>query len=262
MDSPWIKQHPSAPGGFFETEAAGLRWLGEAKCVPVAEVLDVSGRSLTLERLGSVAPTEQAAHDFGTRLAQLHDCGADAFGTVPPGAEGYFFGPLGSPLTLPTITADEFGPFYADARLRPLHEACQRSGAIGGEADTLLTRIIERLDEDDSALPSPPGKPARVHGDLWSGNLMWTPAGVTLIDPAACGHHRLADLAMLTMFGAPHLETIFAGYERAHPLAHGWREELPLHQLFGYLVHLHLFGPGYLSAVESAVFRSADLLAL
>ena len=87
--------------------------------------------------------------------------------------------------------------------------------------------------------------PARIHGDLWSGNLMWTPGGATLIDPAAHGGHREADLAMLALFGAPHLQACLAAYQTEWPLADGWRARVGLHQLYPLAVHALLFGGGY-----------------
>ena len=91
---------------------------------------------------------------------------------------------------------------------------------------------------------------------------MWSPEGAVLVDPAACGHHPLADLAMLTMFGAPHLDAILDAYADAAGLAPGWRAELPLHQLFGYLVHLRLFGAGYLGPTRRALRDAAALAGL
>jgi fructosamine-3-kinase len=69
--------------------------------------------------------------------------------------------------------------------------------------------------------------PARLHGDLWTGNVLWSDAGVVLIDPAAHGGHRETDLAMLALFGCPFLEQILAGYESATPLTPGWRARTP-----------------------------------
>ena len=64
-----------------------------------------------------------------------------------------------------------------------------------------------------------------------------------VIDPAAHGGHREADLAMLALFGAPHLEAILAAYDEHRPLAEGWRDRVGLHQLHPLLVHAALFGP-------------------
>ena len=58
-----------------------------------------------------------------------------------------------------------------------------------------------------------------------------------MIDPAAYGGHREADLAMLSLFGLPHLPRVLDAYAEVSPLADGWEERLPLHQLFPLLVH-------------------------
>ena len=92
------------------------------------------------------------------------------------------------------------------------------------------------------AAPAEP--PARLHGDLWSGNVLWAPDGAWLIDPAAHGGHRETDLAMLALFGCPHLDAVLAAYDEAAPLADGWRARVPTHQLFPLLVHVVLFGRG------------------
>ncbi|MGC3003100.1 fructosamine kinase family protein [Streptomyces sp. G35A] len=88
--------------------------------------------------------------------------------------------------------------------------------------------------------------PARLHGDLWNGNVLWGADGhVRLIDPAAHGGHRETDLAMLRLFGCPRLEAVLEGYREVAPLAGGWEERVGVHQLFPLLVHAVLFGRGY-----------------
>jgi fructosamine-3-kinase len=84
---------------------------------------------------------------------------------------------------------------------------------------------------------------------------MWAAGGrAYLVDPAAHGGHRETDLAQLALFGGtPYLERILAAYDEAYPLAEGWRERVPLHQLHLLLVHAALFGGAYRSSVMAAV---------
>jgi fructosamine-3-kinase len=95
--------------------------------------------------------------------------------------------------------------------------------------------------------------PTRIHGDLWSGNVMWTANGAVLIDPAAHGGHRETDLAMLQLFGCPHLDEVLAGYQSVRPLRDGWRARVGLHQLYPLLAHVALFGSAYVRQAEQAV---------
>ncbi|MGC1288154.1 MAG: fructosamine kinase family protein, partial [Streptosporangiaceae bacterium] len=91
-----------------------------------------------------------------------------------------------------------------------------------------------------------------IHGDCWSGNVLWSGGRGWLIDPAAHGGHRETDLAMLALFGAPFLDRLISCYQEVAPLAGGWRERVPLHQLHPLLVHVCLFGAGYRTAALDA----------
>ncbi|HXW59663.1 MAG TPA: fructosamine kinase family protein, partial [Solirubrobacteraceae bacterium] len=111
----------------------------------------------------------------------------------------------------------------------------------------------ERMGE----LAGPPEPPARLHGDLWSGNVMADARGQpVLIDPSAYGGHREVDLAMLRLFGAPS-ERVFRAYDDVAPLAAGWRERVELYQLLTLLVHALLFGSSYVAAVARVAHRYA-----
>src|SRR5690554_6313946 len=73
------KQRAAAPRGFFACEAAGLRWLADARTVRVVQVLAADDHGLDLERIEPASPTIEAARRFGRDLAGLHDAGAPAF---------------------------------------------------------------------------------------------------------------------------------------------------------------------------------------
>jgi fructosamine-3-kinase len=247
--SVFVKRNSSAPQGFFASEAAGLRWLGAVDGgVPCADVIDCDETSLTLGQLKPVAPNQVCARQFGIRLARTHNAGACGFGAGPAGWTGPgFFGPMAQPLPMSLVPYDVWGRFYALERLAPMAEIA--GSALSAECRHAVAAVVKRcqagdFDTDDA--------PARLHGDLWSGNVMWTADGAVLIDPAAHGGHRETDLAMLALFGCPHLGDIIDGYQSVHPLAPGFRTRVGLHQLYPLLAHVVLFGSGYVRQCENA----------
>ena len=235
MRQTFVKTRPDAPEHFFAAEAAGLRWLRVADGVAVAGVHEVTRTSLRIDRVDTSTASASAAEEFGRRLATTHDAGAAFFGIGPDGGPGV--GWIGdAPLPLRDRAPESWGAWYGADRLR-FH--AERAGL----RELVLDRVIDRLaagDFDDDA------PPARIHGDLWSGNVLWSPDGVVLIDPAAHGGHRLTDLAMLALFGTPYLDRIHDAYAEASEwLPDGWPELIGLHQLQPLLVHAELFGGGY-----------------
>ncbi|WP_019973277.1 fructosamine kinase family protein [Mycobacterium sp. 141] len=247
----FVKRNPAAPQGFFAAEAAGLQWLTVDGGVPCARVLAYDATSLTLQRLQSVAPSARAAHEFGRMLAVTHNAGAAAFGAGPDGYRGAaFFGPMTQPLPMSLSHHGCWGEFYAQERLEPM--GALAAGRLDAAARRGLAEVAAlcragRFDDDEG--------PARLHGDLWSGNVMWTADGVVLIDPAAHGGHRETDLAMLTLFGCPHLGEVLAGYQSVCPLRDGWQGRVGLHQLYPLLAHVVLFGGGYAGQVAAVVAK-------
>jgi fructosamine-3-kinase len=239
----------------FAAEANGLRWLAEADSVPVPEVLAVSRTALVISLIPPGQPAPEAAFDFGAGLARLHASGAAGFGAPWRG----FIASLPLDNTPAPPDGDTAVPgwpdWYASRRLLPFLRMAVDSGALRPQDARLVEAVTERI----GSLAGPAEPPSRIHGDCWAGNVLWSDGRGWLIDPAAHGGHRETDLAMLALFGAPHLDRILAGYNDAVPLAAGWRARVPLHQLHPLLVHACLFGASYRDPVVSA---ARDALAI
>jgi fructosamine-3-kinase len=184
-------------------------------------------------------PSIPVAEALGRELATLHAAGAPAFGAPPPG------GPRDAwigPVPMVNDPGPNWPDWYAHCRVLPYLRSVRNDGLISEAEVATLERVCARLAE----LVPPITSPARLHGDLWNGNVLWGADGHPwLIDPAAHGGHPETDLAMLHLFGCPHLDRVLAGYQEVAPLEDGWRERIGLHQLFPLLVHAIQYGRGY-----------------
>jgi fructosamine-3-kinase len=243
---------PSTDGNVaagFPAEASGLRWLADAAAVAVPAVLAADETCLVIEWVTEVRPTPATAEQFGRELAVLHSAGAGRFGAQWPGTIA------GLPLPNDAASGAQWPAWYAASRVLPYVRLARAAGSLTAADVTVLEAAAARTAE----VSGPPEPPARIHGDLWSGNVLWSQDRATVIDPAAHGGHRETDLAMLALFGAPYLDRIMDGYASAAPLAAGWRDRVPLHQLHPLLVHVCLFGRAYR---DSALAAAQHVLAL
>lgn len=239
----FVKTRRDAIAGEYAAEAAGLAWLAGPGLLRTPAVMEVDEAYLALEWIEPGAISSLGAEELGRGLAGTHRAGAEDFG-APPALRGGDTG-FGS-LRLPNGPAADWPSFYAEQRLLPLLAMARERGAISASAGRAVESVCERIGE----LCGPSEPPARLHGDLWSGNVMAGAEGrAWLIDPSAYGGHREVDLAMLRLFGAPS-ERIFDAYEEAWPLAEGWRDRVELYQLLPMLVHALLFGGSYRAGAE------------
>jgi fructosamine-3-kinase len=243
--SVFVKSNQAAPPGLFQAEARGLAWLAEARALRVPTVLatgEPSGPAfLALEYLEPGRPPPDFDSALGTGLALLHRFGAARFGLD----HDNFIGKLPQSNTL----HDAWPDFYLSQRLEPQLARAQAAGHVSSVMRRGFARLFSRWPEPCGA----PEPPARLHGDLWSGNLFVTSDGApVLIDPAAYAGSREIDLAMMRLFGGFSART-FEAYAEAFPLTPGHEERVALYQLYPLLVHVNHFGGAYVGAVERAV---------
>jgi fructosamine-3-kinase len=212
-------------------EAEGLAALADAGA-PVPAVRGVDHGVLVLDHVGGPPDWE----GLGAALATVHGHHGPAFGWHRDNVIG--------PLPQANGWLPTSGAFVVERRLRPhlevLPDEVARQLAMACEGP-----LPALLDEHDPA-------PSLVHGDLWTGNVV---AGRWLIDPAVHHADRETDLAMLTLFGGPD-PAFWRGYEAVLPPVDGWRRRRAALQLPPLLVHVRLFGAGYVPSVVAALERA------
>jgi fructosamine-3-kinase len=242
----FVKANTRLGPSVFRAEARGLDWLRAADALRIPRVLAVSDDTcsvgfLVLELLEARRPRPDFDERLGRGLAELHRAEPRAFGLD----HDNFIGPLPQANgSLPSWVE-----FYGERRLQPQFERAVRAGLLSPSLVRSFERLFVRLTE----FVGPPESPARLHGDLWSGNLLVGPEGEPcLVDPACYGGHREVDLAMMRLFGG-FSERVFAAYGETYPLASGHETRVPLYQLYPLLVHVNLFGGGYGAALERAM---------
>jgi fructosamine-3-kinase len=236
----FAKWNAEAPPDLFEAEGRGLREMARARSsLAIPSVLVASGPRggsagfIVMEYLDPRAAHAPADEEvLGRGLAELHRFGAKQFGFA------------GDTYCGSTRQANGWGDswpeFYSERRLRPLLDAIGRQRSLSTSDRALYDRVIARLGE---LLPAD-GTPSLIHGDLWSGNVLWTTRGPALVDPSCAYAEREMEFGITMLFGGLPPRA-WSAYLEAWPLPSGWRERNPLYQLYHLLNHYLLFGGGY-----------------
>ena len=213
--SAFVKTSPHAPDRFFEVEAAASGGSPQPVAPRSRTCSRVSDDCLILSWIEPGRPSVDGVEDFARRLGRTHAAGAAPFGGERDGYVGTV------PLT--NTPTDTWAEFWPTRRVLPYLRVARDRGDVGEDDATMIETVMDRIAD----IAGPPEQPSRIHGDLWSGNVVWSSDGHGyLVDPAAHGGHRETDLAMLALFGAPHLSRLVDAYDEATPLGDGWRERV------------------------------------
>jgi fructosamine-3-kinase len=244
----FVKTRADAAPGEYAAEAAGLRWLAEPGALRTPRVLAVDDGFLALEWIEPRRLDAAGERELGRGLALTHVAHAPRFGRFGESDDAWI-----GPLALSNEPTPDWPSFYAERRLAPLARLARERGALGATGLAAVQRVCERMPELAGAAEAP----ARLHGDLWTGNVLADEQGRPwLIDPSAYGAHREVDLAMLALFGSPSPD-FYDSYRDVAPLGDGWQERVGLYQLLPLLVHALLFGGSYVDAAERMAARYA-----
>ena len=233
----FLKTNTASAAWMLAAEADGLEALAAAGALRVPAVLgcgEAEGSAwLALEWLDLRHPSPQTEAALGTGLARQHAVPGPHFGWSRDNAIG------ASPQ--PNAPDDHWGRFFARRRIGAQLELGRRNGL---PADLLArgARLVERI---PALLADRAVAPALLHGDLWGGNRAADAAGRPVVfDPAVHYGDPECDLAMTRLFGGFD-HAFYAAYDAVLPPAPGWRERLPLYQIYHVLNHANLFGGGY-----------------
>lgn len=230
----------------FKAEARGLKLLAESKSMYIPEVIGASEAGsyqfLVLEFIPESNRTQHYWRNFGIQLATLHRNTSPLFGLD----HDNYIGSLPQHNSLHTSWIDFFIHNRLEAQLQLAERSARVDKSLLRNFETLYTKLPDLLAIE---------KPALLHGDLWSGNIMVNQHGAPgLIDPAVYFGHREMDIAMTQLFGGFNPEFLHA-YHEAFPLAPGVEDRLQLYNLYPLLVHVNLFGGNYLAQVNSILRR-------
>ncbi|WP_369600191.1 fructosamine kinase family protein [Hahella sp. SMD15-11] len=231
----FCKTHPAPPEDFFASEARALARAAATGTLVVPEVVHAETHFLLMAWVEPKSPEAEDWSDLGEALAGLHRQIRPEFGLDSRTYCG---------LTPLDNTPDANGyRFFSERRLKPLARELHLRGDLSAGALNALDVLCERLPE---LIPEQPA--SLLHGDFWSGNVMFADNGPVYLDPAQYHGWREADLAMSRLFGSLS-PAFYAAYNATWPLEPGFERRCDLYNLFHLLNHARLFGPSYIPSV-------------
>jgi protein-ribulosamine 3-kinase len=228
----------------FESEAKGLEILAKAGAIRVPEIYAFGHNEecsyLILEFIEPQPPGKNFWKNFGIALSMLHRESKPKYGLD-------FNNYIGS-LPQKNDLNDDWQSFFIHNRL----EAQLKIGIDKGSIDTSCLSDFEKLFKKIPDILFS-DKPALIHGDLWSGNIIIA-GQVCLIDPAVYYGNREAEIAYTKLFGEVD-QDFYNAYQESFPIVKGFTERSEIYNLYPLLVHVNLFGGSYLDQVKQILKR-------
>lgn len=230
----------------LDLEAYMLNELARLSELPVPHVYYADSDLLVMDFIendgGGITPSvERHAAEL---IAKLHATQRERF--------GYARDTLIGPLPQPNPSSQRWVPFFRDHRLLFMAGTAREERSLPSALYARIERLAGRIEE----YLSEPAFPSLLHGDLWTGNVLVRGDRIAgFVDPAIyCGHPEI-ELAFTTMFGT-FGRAFFEAYEALMPLEPGFHDlRADLYNLYPTLVHVRLFGSGYLARIERTLVR-------
>ncbi|MCH7959992.1 MAG: fructosamine kinase family protein [Candidatus Hydrogenedentes bacterium] len=229
----------------LDVEAFMLKYLAGHSALPVPAVRYGEPSLLIMEYLpGDSRFSVASEHHAADLLAELHAVRGEDFGLE----RDTLIGGLHQPNTQNAAWLS----FFREQRLLYMAKEAVREGRMDSATFTRLENFAEKLED----LIDEPEFPSLLHGDVWTTNVLAQGDRITgFIDPAVYYGHPEIELAFITLFDT-FGDAFFSRYAEHRPIAPGFFEERRhIYNLYPLLVHVRLFGGGYLSSVEGTLSR-------
>lgn len=236
----FLKYNPEAHADMFEVEAKGLKLLANTNIIKIPEIISFQKSYLLLNFVESMPEAPNYWENLGFKLAELHQNTHPYFGLDH---NNY----IGS-LRQNNENINNGVEFLIEKRFR-----VQASLAMYHQL--IDKNFYKKFEIFYQKLPNliPEEKPALLHGDLWSGNIMTDENGQpVLLDPAIYYGFREMELAFTQLFGGFD-NKFYTTYQESFPLEPDFDARIEIYNLYPLLVHLNLFGTSYLTAVQRII---------
>lgn len=235
----FLKWNTNCAPDMFIKEADGLN---EMRLIPNTSIVipkvifakerDTTAGCIILEYLQTAVNTNGYDEKLGRGIAELHNYKADKYGF----RSSNFCGTT----IQPNNWTENWPEFFSQFRIKYLIGLLVKQRYFTSPEVNIFEKLIEKI----PSILTNKTYPSLIHGDLWSGNYMYTTNGPALIDPAAYYADREMELGMMQLFGGFNA-TVWEAYNEYLPLEKGWKERTKLYQLYHILNHYHLFGGSY-----------------